>query len=128
VDEWTIRILVPRRFWNAVALHRFAIRDTYIKRLTPSDIEEFDWFCRLRRGQTTEPDPYHRLDLAKATRKFGSARFRALERMWEQDGKSALWGFQSDYLLEKFRLRRGQIRFVQIPHQYLQLTPLVGVA
>lgn len=128
VDEWTIRILVPRRFWNSVALHRFAIRDTYIKRLTPADVEEFDWFCRTRRGQTTEPDPYLRLNLAQAFRKFGSARFRALERVWEQGGPSALWGFQTDGLLEKFRLRRGQIRFVQIPHQYLQLTPLIGVA
>ena len=33
VDEWTLRMLVPRRFWNAVALHRFAVRDTYIKPL-----------------------------------------------------------------------------------------------
>lgn len=127
-DEWTIRILVPRRFWNSVALHRFAIRDTYITRLAPADIEEFDWFCRTRRGQTTEPDPYCRLNLAKASRKFGTARFRGLERVWEQGGKSALWSFQGDHLLEKFRLRRGQIRFVQIPHQYLQLTPLIGVA
>jgi hypothetical protein len=128
VDEWTIRVLVPRRFWNAVALHRFAIRDTYIKRLTPQDVEEFDWFCRVRRGQTTEPDPYRRLDLAKAARRFGSARFRALERRWEQEGKSGLWSLQGDYLLEKFRLRRGQIRFVPLTHQYLQLTPLIGVA
>jgi hypothetical protein len=127
-DEWTIRILVPRRFWNAVALHRFAIRDTYIRRLTPADVEEFDWFCRARRHQTMEPSPYGRLDLAKASRRFGSARFRALERVWEQGGKSALWTFQSDYLLEQFRLGRGQFRFVQLPHQYLQLTPLIGVA
>ncbi len=128
VDEWTIRILVPRRFWNAVGLHRFAIRDTYISRLTPRDVEEFDWFCRSRRGQTTERDPYLRLDPAKAARRFGTARFRALERVWERGGKSALWTFQTDFLLEKFRLRRGQIRFVQLPHQYLQLTPLIGVA
>jgi hypothetical protein len=128
VDEWTIRILVPRRFWNAVGLHRFAIRDTYIERLTPADVEEFDWFCRMRRGQTSEPDPYLRLDLAKAARRFGSARFRAFERAWEQGGKEALWTFQTDGLLEQLRLRRGQIRFVQIPHQYLQLTPLIGVA
>lgn len=128
VDDWTIRILVPRRFRNAIALHRFAIRDTYIKQLTPQDVEEFDWFCRARRGQTTEPDPYRRLDLAKAARRFGSARFRAFERVWEQGGKNALWSFQGDSLLEKFRLRQGQIRFVEIPHQYLQLTPLIGVA
>jgi hypothetical protein len=128
VDEWTIRVLVPKRFWNAVALHSFAIRDTYIKRMTPAEVEQFDWFCRLRRGLTNEPDPYGSLDRMKAARKFGGARFRALERVWEQMGKSGLWSFQHDFLIDKFRLRRGAILFVRIPHQYLQLTPLVGVA
>src|SRR5207237_7614507 len=94
VDEWTIRILVPKRFWNAVALHKFAIRDTYIKRLTPAEVEEFDWFCRLRRGLTNERDPYLSLDPAKAARKFGSARFRALERVWER-GASQVSGASS---------------------------------
>jgi hypothetical protein len=128
VDEWTIRILVPKRFWNAVALHKFAIRDTYIKRLTPAEVEQFDWFCRLRRGLTNERDPYLSLDPARAARKFGTARFRALERVWEREGKFGLWSFQHDFLLDKFRLRRGAIRFVPLPHQYLQLTPLIGVA
>lgn len=128
VDEWTIRVLVPKRFWNAVALHSFAIRDMYIKRLTPAEVEQFDWFCRVRRGLTDEPDPYGSLDRTKAARKFGAARFRALERVWEQKGKSGLWSFQHDFLIDKLRLRRGAILFVRIPQQYLQLTPLVGVA
>jgi hypothetical protein len=127
-DAWTIRVLVPRRFWNAVALHRFAIRDTYIKRLTPAEVEEFDWFCRVRRQHTTEPSPYGRLDLAQASRTFGSARFRALERVWDQGGKDALWSFSSGLLFDQFRLGDGQVRFVELPHQYLQLTPLIGVA
>jgi hypothetical protein len=128
VDEWTIRVLVPKRFWNAVALHSFAIRDMYIKRLTPAEVEQFDWFCRLRRGLTNEPDPYRSLNPTEAARTFGAARFRALERVWEQNGKSGLWSFQHDFLIDKFRLRRGAILFVRIPQQYLQLTPLVGVA
>ena len=33
-----------------------------------------------------------------------------------------------DFLIDKFRLRRGAILFVRIPQQYLQLTPLVGIA
>jgi hypothetical protein len=128
VDEWTIRLLVPVRFWNARALYGFAIRDTYIKRLTPAEVEQFDWFCRLRRGLTDEPDPYLSLDRAKATQKFGSARFRALERVWEREGKSGLRSFQCDFLIDKLRLRRGAIQFVPMTHQYLRLSPLVGVA
>ena len=128
LDNWTIRILVPRRFWNAVALHRFAIRDTYVKQLERDELEEFDWFCRLRRGLTNEPPPYQRLDPVAAARKLGTARFRAFERIWEQQGPSGLEGLGNRYVLEKFRFREGAIRFVPIPHQYLQLTPLIGVA
>ena len=128
VDEWTIRVLVPRRLWNGVALHRFAIRDMYIKRLTPHEVAEFDWFCHARRGQTTEPAPTWGMDVAKAARKFDSARFRAFERVWEHEGEWGLRSFQTDHLLEKFRLKRGAVRFIQIPHQYLQLTPLLGTA
>src|SRR5262249_37982769 len=128
VDEWTIRLLVPVRFWNARALYRFAIRDTYIKRLTSAEVEQFAWFCRLRRGLTNEPDPYLSLDTAKAARKFGSARFRALERAWDREGKSGLRSFQHDFLIDKFRLRRGAIQIVPMTHQYLRLSPRVGVA
>jgi hypothetical protein len=126
-DEWTIRVLVPRRFWNSVALHRFAVRETYIKQFTPQEIDEFDWFCRARRGEDTGSAPWG-IDPTIAQRKFGSARFRALERLWAQGGKSALYSFIGGHLLEQFRLKRGAIEFAQISHQYLQLTPLIGVA
>ena len=98
----------------------------YLKRLTPHEVEEFDWFCRARRGQTTEPAPTWGMDLMTAARRFDSARYRALERVWEHEGKWGLSSFQTDSLLEKFRQKRGALRFVQIPHQYLQLTPLIG--
>lgn len=128
VDEWTIRVLVPMRFWNAVSLHRFAFRDTCITRLTPQEFAEFDWFCRARRGRSPESDRYGDLDVAKAARKFSSARWRTLDRVWEQEGESGLRTYQADYILEKFRLKRGALRFIPIPHQYLQLTPLIGAA
>lgn len=128
LQEWTIRVLVPRRFRKAAALYRYAVRDAYVTRLTPSEVKQFDWFCRTRRGQTTEPAPYPHLDLITGKRKAGSARFRALERAWERGGESALWTFLSDHLQDQLRRGWGRVEFAELPHQYLQLTPLVGVA
>ena len=37
VDEWTIRVLLPRRLRRAAALYRYSLRDAFMKPLTPAD-------------------------------------------------------------------------------------------
>src|SRR2546425_2895441 len=84
VDEWTIRVLLPRRFRKAAALHRYAVRDAFMMPLTPRDTEELDWYFRARRGEVVCPSADRDLDLQTAARKFDAARFEALYRMWQQ--------------------------------------------
>ena len=55
VDEWTIRLLVPRRFRKATALYRYAVRDAFATPLTPSQVDELDWFFRARQGLRDRP-------------------------------------------------------------------------
>src|SRR5438552_2776053 len=55
IQEWTIRVLLPRRLRKAAALYRYAVRDAFMNRLTPSDIEELDWRFRARRGELVCP-------------------------------------------------------------------------
>jgi hypothetical protein len=50
VDEWTIRLLVPRRFRKAAALYRYAVRDAFATPLTPAQVDELDWFYRARQA------------------------------------------------------------------------------
>lgn len=128
VDEWTIRLLVPRRFRNAAALYRYAFRDAFTLPLTPNQVEELDWYFRARQGPTTDPAPDPDLDLVTAGRKFGAARFRALHRMWEREGTAALQAVQSTILRDQIERGWGRLEFAELSHQYLQLTPLVGVA
>ena len=128
VHEWTIRVLVPRRFRKAAALYRYAVRDAFAIPLTPSDVEQLDWFFRARQGGAPEPAPDPDLDVNTATRRFGAARFRALHRVWQREGKKALWAVQSNILQEHLQRGWGRVEFAELPHQYLQLTPLVGVA
>ena len=128
VNEWTIRLLVPRRFRKAAALYRYAVRDAFTTPLTPAQVEELDWFFRARQGGATDPAPDPDLDLVTGAQKFGAARFRALGRMWEREGKPALWSAQSITLCDQLQRGSGRIELVELSHQYLQLTPLVGVA
>jgi hypothetical protein len=126
LDEWTIRVLLPRRFRRAAALYRYAVRDAFMMPLTPSEAEELDWYFRGRRGEVVCPSRDRDLDLAKAARKFGAARFDALYRTWQQRGAQALWALQSPTLRDQLQHGQGRLEFAELPYQYLQLTPLIG--
>jgi hypothetical protein len=126
VDEWTIRVLLPRRFHKAAALYRYAVRDAFLMPLTPQETEELDWYFRARRGEVVCPARDPDLDLATAARKFGAARFEALYRMWQDRDVHALWTMQSSVLQDQLQRGEGRIEFAELRHQYLQLTPLVG--
>ncbi len=126
VDEWTIRVLLPHRFRKAATLHRYAVRDAFMMPLTPRDTEELDWYFRARRGEVVCPSADRDLDLTAASRKFGAARFEALYRMWQQRDAQALWAMQSPTLRDQLQRGEGRVEFTELPHQYLQLTPLIG--
>jgi hypothetical protein len=128
VGEWTIRLLVPRRLRKAVAVYRYAVRDAFKTPLTPEEVDELDWYFRARLGCASDPAPDSDLDIATAARKFGAARFRALRRRWAHGGKPALWSAQAVGLRDQMERGWGRVEFAELPHQYLQLTPLVGVA
>ena len=127
VDDWTIRVLLPRRFRKAAALYRYAVRDAFQLTLTPDQVDELDWYFRARRGEVVCPSRDRGLDLVTAARKYGAARFGALYRQWLQRDVQALWAMQGPSLRDALQRGEGRIEFAELPHQYLQLTPLVGV-
>jgi hypothetical protein len=79
-------------------------------------VGELDWYFRVRRGELVCPSADRDLTVATAAQKYGAARFQALYRVWLQSGYDVLRSMQLP----------GRFEFVQLPHQYLQLTPLVG--
>jgi hypothetical protein len=128
VHDWTVRVLVPRRFRRAVALYRYAVRDELATTLEPSVVDQLEWVFR-HRASTIEPGekpPY--LDLAAASRKFRAARFRVRYRMWQLDPNWALRNLYSPILRDQLARGEGRVEFMEVPHQYLRLTSLVGVA
>jgi hypothetical protein len=127
VDEWTIRVLLPRRLRKAAALYRYAVRDAFQLTLTPDQVDELDWYFRARRGEVVCPSRDRDFDLVTAARKYGAARFGALYRQWLQRDVQALWAMQGPTLRDALQRGEGRIEFAELPHQYLQLTPLLGV-
>jgi hypothetical protein len=125
---WTIRVLVPRRFRKAVALYRHAAREELAPNLTPTLADELEWVFRHRAGTADVAQMPAGLDLAAAARKFRGARFRARYRMWQLDHHLAMWNLWSFILRDQLTRGEGRIEVMELPHQYLRLTSLVGVS
>jgi hypothetical protein len=126
VDEWTIRVLLPRRLRRSAALYRYAVRDAFLMPLKPCEVDKLDWYFRSRRGELVCPSPDPDLDLQTAARRFEAARFEALYRVWRQEGAKSLRAMQAPILRDQLQRGWGRVEFAELPHQYLQLTPLVG--
>jgi hypothetical protein len=123
---WTLRILVPRRFRKAVRLYRAALREELTMPLSSEEQAELEWFFIARRSRAPGPPPTRGLTLAAATKKFDQPRFRAVRRSWEREGIWAILMTGSHTLKDRLEWGHGRIEFVDLPHQYLQLTSLVG--
>ena len=128
VFEWTIRIVFPRRFWNAKNLHVWAFRDDLTKQLRHSVVEEFRNYLEAKhKPDAVTPDARARA-LTEGAKRFESARFQALERVWLEGGPTDFPQLYMSTIQEKLRLKRGQIEVMVLPHKYLHLSSLAGVA
>ena len=124
--EWTIRVLLPRRVRKASALYRYALRDAFMNRVMPHEVEELDWYFRVRRGEVVFPASDRHYELARIAREYSAARFEALYRLWLERRYRAFWPVQYGGVRDQLLRGQARIEFAELPHQYLQLTPLVG--
>ena len=127
-DVWTVRVLLPRRLRKAAALYRYAVRDTFLMPLEPWQVRELDWYFRVRQGEHVCPSQRVDLDVPTAARTYSAVRFEALYRVWLRRGESAIEAMQTPTQRDQMQRGWGRVEFVQLAHQYLQLTPLVGTA
>jgi hypothetical protein len=128
LHEWTIRVLMPRRLRRAAALYRYAVRDTYLMPLEPHETEELDWYFRARQGECVCPVRHYDQTVPRMAQRYGAARFEALYRAWCQRGEEALRTMIWPTIRDNIHRGFCRVEFVQLPHQYLQLTPLVGTS
>ena len=128
VFEWTIRIVFPRRFWKAKSLHVWAFRDDLTKQLSHSVVEDFRNYLEAKhRPDAVTPEARARA-VSEGAKRFGSARFQALERVSLEGGSTHFPQLYMNTIQEQLRMKRGQIEVMVLPHKYLHLSALAGVA
>ncbi|MBI4265181.1 MAG: hypothetical protein HY657_12465 [Acidobacteria bacterium] len=127
--EWTVRIVFPKRFYTSKALSLWAFRDDLTKRLSLSTVGAFEWYLKVRHGHDltyTKAPTYMRFE--EAAKKFRGPRFEALEQVWLNGDPTVVHSAASTILADQVGRGLGRPEIVLLPHQYLQLTSLVGVA
>ncbi len=126
--RWTIRVLVPAPFASAIRLFGHAARETLATPLPPSSAEVLcSVFRERQRGGETPSEPANPR-LQSLSLGYGAPRFRALFRVWQQQGDAAISGAQSVGLRDALQRGEGRVEFVKLTHQYCHLSSLVGVA
>jgi hypothetical protein len=126
--EWTIRLVIPTRFEKAKNLHLWALRDDLTKQLDYRTAEEFRDFLKAKHQCASAPANSTLAPSPADARRFASPRFRALERVWLQGVSSAFSTLYMTTIQEQLRLGRGRVEVMVLPHKYLHLSSLVGVA
>jgi len=92
---------VPEPFTKAIRMFGHAAREELATPIAPATAEGLEWFFRERQlrqqGSSQPPDERFR----SASLAYRAPRFRALFRIWLQDGNPAIWAAQSGVLKER---------------------------
>lgn len=126
LHTWTVRLLVPRRFWKSVALYKAAIREELWTPLEPHITDLLGEHFRERQqagGHISEPSDEY---LIKAFRRNGIARFAGLYRAWRRVGDPILWAARSTTLRDDRERGWGTYEIQLLTGQYLGLTDRIG--
>ena len=97
--------------------------------LTCQTLDELRWYFEQAR---THPAPSRCPDLDerfyKARNAFSAPRFKALYRVWKQDGESAFAASGFHVLDDAVTAGAGRVETLELGHRYGHLSPLVAVA
>ena len=128
LTPWTIRVLVPAPFAKAIPVFGHAARETLAMPITPAVAEGVrQYFHERKQRQETPSEPPDR-DIRSAAQAYGTPRFQAMFRVWQQEGDPTIWAGQSVSLKDALERHTGRVEFVRLSRQYLHLSSLVGVA
>jgi hypothetical protein len=126
--RWTIRVLFPRSLLKARLVYQHAAREQLRERLEPANVQVLEWlFPERKRLSETGAAPAHERYLT-TSKNFGVPRFRALYRQWLEDPTNTLWMAGSTTLADALDRDHGRVECIELPRQYLHLSPLVDVA
>jgi hypothetical protein len=126
---WALRIVVPLQFPDIAQRAKQIVRNQLLTPLRTETLDELRWYFEQAR---THPAPSRCNDLDekfyRARDAFSAPRFKALYRVWKQDGEAALVAAGSQTINEAVEAGAGRVETLELGHRYGHLSPLVAVA
>jgi hypothetical protein len=126
---WTLRIVVPPDLPKIGQRAKQVVWNQLLTPLRAEVIDELRWYFEQAR---THPAPSRCSDLDErffqAREVFSAPRFKALYRVWKQDGDRVLAELGSAALNDAVTAASGRVETLELGHRYGHLSPLVSVA
>ncbi len=127
IAEWTVRVVLPKPFAEAVGLFEATARRELTNSLRADLVNDLKWYFERRRAAAnrralTFADPeFWEADVA-----FNSPRFRQLYQRWVVDGDSVFESLSSPALAQALERGTGRIESHVLDVSYGHLSPVVS--
>lgn len=129
LPAWTLRIVVPPQFPDIAQRSKQVVWNQLLTPLRTETIDELRWYFEQVRSH---PAPSRSDDLDerfyRARDAFSAPRFKALYKVWKQDGEPALAGAASRWISDVVDAGAGRVETLQLGHRYGHLAPLAAVS
>jgi hypothetical protein len=131
LSRWRLVLVIPRVFATAEPAHRAAVTDLCAAPPRPAVVDEFRWFCGVRRTVEEGGAQGLAFDAARygrARRAFSTPRFFAAYREWLRAGDPALGRLVSPAFSDAWRAGTAALETLVLPYVYADLSLLVQTA
>lgn len=129
LPAWTLRIVVPPQFPGIGERARQVVSNQLITPLDQDTLDTLRWYFEQAR---THPAPSRCPDIGprfyRTRDAYSEPRFKALYRVWKQDGEIALVSAGSHVIADAVTAGSGRVEALELGHRYGHLSPLVAVA
>ncbi len=126
--QWTLRIVLPRRFGPAHEAYQTAVHDELESRFSPATIADLERYFECRKTCYSTGDPQADNVVRAARERFGTPRIEDLCRRWVKSGAEVFASPASTAITEALESGAGRVESFVLPHSYRHLSPLVGHA
>ena len=129
LPAWTLRIVVPPHFPDIAQRSKQVVWNQLLTPMRSETLDELRWYFEQVRSHPT-PSRNDDLDerFYRARDAFSASRFKALYKVWKQDGETVLAGAGSRVISDAVEAGAGQVETLELGHRYGHLSPLVAVA
>jgi hypothetical protein len=126
VPQWTIRIVLPRRFGHAHDDHQRAVHEELESTLSAALVADLKRYFECRRDIHRAGDPQADEVFRAGHRRFSTPRVDDLYRRWINQGDEVFNSPSSVAITEALESGAGHVESFVLPHSYRHLSPLVG--